>query len=77
MRWINSVWWRARSVEPMENLAALLAALAFSALYLVLFWLVGRGVHAGKTCASCSLRPVCETGAVVDCPNVRRLRQEQ
>ena len=61
----------------MENIAAILAALALSALYIALLWLAGRGVDAVKNCASCSLRPVCETGSVVDCPNVRRLRQMQ
>lgn len=79
MRWIKRRSCGRRSVQGMDNLDPILAALALFGLYAVLVWIVARGwpsmFEEVKNCAACALRPVCDTGAVVDCPNVRRSRR--
>jgi radical SAM protein with 4Fe4S-binding SPASM domain len=70
----------------MENLGAILAAAALFALFALLAWMVARGwqrmlrndpalAGAVKSCVSCALRPVCDAGCAVQCPNVARLRR--
>lgn len=59
----------------MDNLAAILAAIAFLAVFALLVWGIARGwrqllgndptlTAAVESCASCAAKPVCETGAV-------------
>ena len=63
----------------MDNLAAMLAAIAFLAVFSLLVWGIARGwrgllgndpalIAAVESCASCAAKPVCETGAVAGWP---------
>jgi hypothetical protein len=63
----------------MDNLAAILLAVAAFAVFAVLVWAISRGarrllgndatlIDAVRGCASCAARPVCETGAIAGWP---------
>ena len=56
----------------MENLVAMLAAGARR-----LLGMDAAFAEAVKSCASCAQKPICETGALADCPSLKLLQERK